>query len=49
METLADAADTEEGQEQTDEIERKRGDVESLQTEKKAALEKLIAETADAA
>jgi hypothetical protein len=49
LETLADAADTEEGQEQRDEIERKRGDLESPQAEKKAALEKLIQETADAA
>ena len=49
LETLADAADTEAGQEQRDEIERKRGDLESLQAEKKAALEKLIEETADAA
>jgi Skp family chaperone for outer membrane proteins len=49
LETLADAADTEAGQEQRDEIERKRGDLESLQAKKKAALEKLIAETADAA
>jgi vacuolar-type H+-ATPase subunit I/STV1 len=49
LETLADAAGTEEGQEQRDEIERKRSGLESLQAEKKVALEKLIAETADAA